>query len=44
MFLSTNVVLRQVFAVIVCFSSYKVAHWKYLQLKNPNFFLFGIVA
>ena len=27
-----------------CLLPYNVAHWRYLQLKNPNFFLFGIVA
>ena len=27
-----------------CFLTYNVAHWRYLQLKNPNFFYFGIVA
>lgn len=30
--------------VMVCFSTYNVAHWRYLQLKNPIFFSFGIVA
>ena len=23
-----------------CFLTYNVAHWRHLQLKNPNFFLF----
>ena len=43
-FLLTNVILGEVFPVMECLSTYNVARWRYLQLKNLIFFFFGIVA
>ena len=36
--------LRYVFPLMVFLLTYKAAHWRYLQLNNPNFFFSGIVS